>query len=92
MVQLNALTDSYLFNQIKSYFVIHSSTNQPSSINDGLMNEKHLGLSVSDAAALLRVSMIIAKEILLQAEKCTLLCRDESLSGLAFYYNHFSDF
>lgn len=42
-----------------------------------------------DVSHHLGISVILAKEQLLYAEKQTLLCRDETIEGIRFYENFF---
>lgn len=46
-------------------------------------------LSAEELASLLKTSIVLAKERLLQAEQKGKLCRDESVEGLTFYPNYF---
>lgn len=50
------------------------------------------GVTAYDAAVLLNISLVLAKEQLLIAERLQLLCRDESLQGLLFFPNLFPQF
>jgi hypothetical protein len=47
------------------------------------------GLSATNVANRLSVSIVVAKELLLGAESSGALCRDESIDGLYFYKNIF---
>ena len=49
------------------------------------------GIQASLAAQHLNLSIVLAKEILLTAENRGILCRDDSISGLAFFPNKFAD-
>ncbi|CAD5120265.1 DgyrCDS8834 [Dimorphilus gyrociliatus] len=46
-------------------------------------------LSAEELAGILKISIVLAKERLLQAEKKGKLCRDDSLEGLIFFPNYF---
>ena len=47
------------------------------------------GLSASELSVLSGVSVILAAERLLEAEKAGEACRDDSVEGLRFYHNRF---
>lgn len=47
------------------------------------------GLLPSTVAKSFNMSIILAKEILIIAENRGILCRDDSIGGLAFFYNYF---
>lgn len=49
--------------------------------------ESNASLAVEDLAKLRNISLLLAKERLLAAERLGKLCRDESLEGLRFYPN-----
>uniref|UniRef100_A0A1A9WRN8 Vacuolar protein-sorting-associated protein 36 n=1 Tax=Glossina brevipalpis TaxID=37001 RepID=A0A1A9WRN8_9MUSC len=49
--------------------------------------ESNTSLAVEDFAKLRNISLLLAKECLLTAERLGKLCRDESLAGLRFYPN-----
>lgn len=49
----------------------------------------HSGISSSSLAIELKLSLVIAKEILLEAEEKVFLCRDESNGGIHFFLNRF---
>nr|CAG4638587.1 EOG090X09MN [Cyclestheria hislopi] len=51
--------------------------------------DDHEHLSAEDMAQILNVSVILAKERLLSAEKSGLACRDDTTEGLIFYPNLF---
>lgn len=50
------------------------------------------GLDVSTVASRLHMSLVVAKEQLLLAEKAGFLCRDETINGLFFFPNKFDEF
>jgi ESCRT-II complex subunit VPS36 len=55
-----------------------------------LRDDTHLlesGLQASDVAIRMNVSMVVAKEMLLTAERIGVLCRDEGIHGLFFFPN-----
>lgn len=51
--------------------------------------EKEKSLSVEELARVLGISMVLAQERLLTAERAGSVCRDESIEGLRFYPNLF---
>lgn len=51
----------------------------------------HGSLSAQELSASIGVSVVLAKEYLLSAEKYGKSCRDESIEGLRFYLNKFLD-
>ena len=56
------------------------------------MDIEEEGIQASLVAQHFNLSIVIAKEILLLAESRGLLCRDDSIGGLAFFPNKFADF
>lgn len=46
-------------------------------------------LSVEQLAQILNISLLLAQERLLTAERSGKICRDESIEGLKFYPNRF---
>ena len=52
-----------------------------------LLKEKEGGMTATSIASTLNVSVIVSKEQLLAAEKMGLVCRDDTIHGLCFYYN-----
>ena len=56
-----------------------------------LINEQETGLTASNIAASLNLSVIVAKEQLLVAETKSLVCRDDTINGLFFFSNLFID-
>jgi ESCRT-II complex subunit VPS36 len=63
------------------------------SIKEGISNPNpnpnQEGIQASFVAQYFDISIILAKEILIVAENRGLLCRDDSIGGLAFYPNKF---
>lgn len=53
--------------------------------------QKNGSLSAQELSTLIGVSVVLAKEYLLSAEKNGRSCRDESIEGLRFYLNKFLD-
>lgn len=51
--------------------------------------EKSKSLSVEELARILEISLLLAQERLLTAERSGKVCRDESIEGLRFYPNQF---
>lgn len=51
--------------------------------------EKSESLSVEELAQILSISLLLAQERLLTAERAGRICRDESIEGLRFYPNRF---
>lgn len=51
--------------------------------------EKAESLSVQELAQLLSISLLLAQERLLTAERAGKICRDDSIEGLRFYPNLF---
>lgn len=49
-----------------------------------------MGLSVHQLSVLNNCSIFLARQRLMNSEKVGLICRDESIQGLAFYPNLFS--
>lgn len=49
------------------------------------------GMNATHVARLFNVSLILAKERLIAAEKKEYICRDESIEGLQFFVNKFKD-
>jgi ESCRT-II complex subunit VPS36 len=47
------------------------------------------GIGATDVSRYLRISLVLAKELLLGAEARGMLCRDDSIEGLAFFANRF---
>jgi len=71
---------------------------QSSSCNEAVMLKKtikalqtHGSLSSQELSTSIGVSLVLAKEYLLAAEKNGKSCRDESIEGLRFYLNKFLD-
>lgn len=71
---------------------------QSSSCDDAAVLEKtvkqlkiHGSMSAEELSTSIGVSIVLAKEYLLSAEKYGKLCRDESIEGLRFYLNKFLD-
>mmetsp|Transcript_10271 Transcript_10271/g.24499 ORF Transcript_10271/g.24499 Transcript_10271/m.24499 type:complete len:485 (+) Transcript_10271:84-1538(+) len=60
---------------------------QPEEEQEGL----GLGITEIEAARRLNVSVMVAREHILAAEKRGVLCRDDSPEGLRFFYNFFKD-
>mmetsp|Transcript_27396 Transcript_27396/g.42792 ORF Transcript_27396/g.42792 Transcript_27396/m.42792 type:complete len:216 (+) Transcript_27396:204-851(+) len=54
-----------------------------------LLKSSKVGLSAADIAQGMGLSMTMAREALLEAEKVGKVCRDDSLEGLLFYPNVF---
>ncbi|RYH28513.1 hypothetical protein EON65_11915 [archaeon] len=50
------------------------------------------GATAIDVASHMNVSLVLAKELLLIAEKKCLICRDESVQGLYFFPNLFAEY
>lgn len=46
-------------------------------------------LSIEELARILNISIVLAQERLLTAERSGGICRDESIEGLRFYQNLF---
>lgn len=78
MLRLDSLSEDSL---CKSLVELSQSTN-PEIIADGIQ--------ASLVAQTLNLSIVLAKEILLVAESRGLLCRDDSIGGLTFFYNSFN--
>ena len=69
-----------------------STSSSPLPSSSGNVNGLYCGINATDVSEELHLSLIIAKEQLLIAEKLEFLCRDESLSGIYFYPNLFRNF
>jgi len=54
--------------------------------------EKHGPQTSLDIARTLSISVALAKEQLLTAERMGILCRDETFEGLVFYVNFFTNY
>ena len=52
-------------------------------------DETKKGLSVHQLSGLNRCSIFLARQRLINCEKSSLICRDESIEGLTFYPNLF---
>lgn len=85
VMQLDALTDARMCDRIIEIF------QQQEQQLDAFDERRHVGLNVSEVAVSLQMSVIVAKEMLLQAERFGRLCRDECSDGLFFYINMFND-
>lgn len=78
MLRLDSLSEDSL---CKSLVELSTSKN-PDIITDGIQ--------ASLVAQTFNLSIVLAKEMLLVAESRGLLCRDDSIGGLTFFYNYFS--
>lgn len=58
-------------------------------MNNFYQVEKAKSLSVEELAQILSVSLLLAQERLLTAERSGKICRDESIEGLRFFPNLF---
>ena len=67
---------------------ITGSSNGNVEVEDG-GKQSHVGLTVLDAARVLKISPLLANEQLLSAERNGYLCRDVTLEGTRFYRNLF---
>jgi ESCRT-II complex subunit VPS36 len=47
------------------------------------------GISATDVSRRLQISIVLAKELLISAESRGMLCRDDTIEGLAFFPNRF---
>jgi len=79
VLQLSSLTDDKLFDEIISAFFA----------NDNGVTFPRQGVNISTAAMMLHLSVVVTKEVLLEAERRTILCRDENIDGLYFFVNRF---
>ncbi|KAI6650516.1 hypothetical protein LOD99_7567 [Oopsacas minuta] len=65
----------------------HSESEVVKRVGDLVM--KHKCLSVQELSAYLHISVLLAQEHMLLAERVGALCRDDSVDGLKFYTNRF---
>ena len=86
MVRLDSLDDESLFRRLLSFFASQVDEQGASSLEDTSLH-CGAGLLYSDVARLMGVSLVVAKEQVLMAESKGLLCRDDTLGGVAFFAN-----
>ena len=85
MIRMDNLDDERLFQRLLDFFADQVVQHGVGGIEEtGVYGN---GLLYSDAARLMGVSLVVAKEQVLLAEKKGLLCRDDTLGGVAFFAN-----
>ncbi len=65
-------------------------------MNDTKMGEKLValawkGITATEVSRAVQLPLLLAREHLVMAEKAGLLCRDDTLEGLRFFPNRFSE-
>ena len=78
MLQLSEMNEQTINQELHTL-----STSTPLRIDEGLR--------VSEVAQHYRISLVVAREMLLAAEMNGILCRDDDVGGLAFFPNKFLD-
>ena len=86
MIRLDSLDDESLFRRLLSFFAGQVDKEGAASLEDTAI-QSGAGLLFSDVARLMGVSIVVAKEQVLMAESKGLLCRDDTLGGVAFFAN-----
>ena len=86
VVRLDSLDDESLLRRLLTHFASQIDAEGVLSLEDTTV-QSGTGLLYSDVARLMGISLVVAKEQVLMAESKGLLCRDESVGGVAFFAN-----